>query len=327
MESIMEHRDNNHVIRSNVWNAILDQIEAFQARITELGMASVIAHYSFEEDRFKVLCSDEDYIGIQHGFDGKKPNPLRNHGFGPGLDRIRFIYDYHGVAKMDIHSQNHDMKLDKAAETVFGNIINYVRALRVIPYKDMTKFEVVLENDGGIDVKGIDENGCYQDWSIPDVTNTFRQLTGWASRETDRFERDLTSRFAGVLESCVEKINEDYPDLNLAAFMPERKFGYGFSKEPVEFEIAYKGERSKFRITHEGTRTNSERFGKSGLEQTYPGLFGKLAKITRDCESIDQTIEIDRSKGIHIDPSSCQDHGNSSRPVEDEIPETDVMEP
>ena len=24
-------------------------------------------------------------------------------------------------------------------------------------------------------------------------------------------------------------------------------------------------------------------FGKNGLERAYPGLFGKLAKITRDC--------------------------------------------
>ena len=217
----MSCRERNPDVRADVWNAILNQIEAFQARIAELRMTSVIAHYSVEEGRFQILCSNEDYIGIRFGFDGKKPNPLCNHGFGSGLDRISLSYDYTGVAKMDIESQNDDMKLDKAAETVFGNIINYIRALRGT-HAGMTKLVVVLENDGGIDVKGIDKNGHYRDWSIPDVTNTFRQLTGWVQREAGRFESNLTNRFAGVLETCVREINEDYPGLNLTVFMPER---------------------------------------------------------------------------------------------------------
>ena len=311
------HRDNNRVVRENAWNAILNQIEAFQARIAELGMTSVIAHCSFEEDRFEVLCQDEDYIGTRYGFEDKKPNHLRNHGFGPGPDRIGLSRDYHGVAKIDIHPQDHDMKLDKAAEIIFGNIINYVRALNGT-HANMIKFRVVLENDGGIDVRGIDENGRGQNWQIPDVTNTFRQLTGWVQREAGRFESNLTNRFAGVLESCVREINEVYPGLNLTVFMPERKFGYGFPKEPVEFEIACNGERGKFRITHEGTRTNSKSFGKNGLERAYPGLFGKLAEITRACESIDQTIEIDRSEGIRINLCPGQDHANPGIDVTDD---------
>ena len=288
-------RQASEKVLNNAWEQILNQIEAFQIKMKEFRIDSVIAD-----------CSRQNFFDVLHGLvkNDTQQISLENYAFGPGPDDIRLSLAKNqkpGITSEQLEviredSSDNDVTMEQASMTIFSNIFNYVNFLEE-SREDFSKYTSSLNVSGEISVGRVFENDHYEACKIPGITNTLRQLTGWVDREADRFKQDLTERFDKILQNTMLEINQTYPGLNLIAHLHGEDDVIGFdNEEDIEFTFIQNEEQIVL---------NSQNIDQ--CEKTWPGLEARLKEIMDCVSSINRNIGIINESREIDTPFECSE--------------------
>ena len=296
-----DHRSIEKMMANEAWSRISDQIENFQDRMNDHDLKHMVVHYDMWKLQFSKIS----------GFDKKgKPACMESLSFGKSPDEIHF-------ERSDIPAENvvHVMNLpesqmmNSAIKVISDNISRFIKETRNTDKTPITNLNFSLNESGEFNITTIDVNGVSEKWTIPDVTDTFRQLNRWLAQESETLVDGLTSRFARILSDKVEQINNRYPGLDLTPYSHARVENYGYVNE-IRFNL-----NSKDGVIDSDAMTFAE------FEKSHPGL----VKEMRDFHMVINAALFER--GIGINHMSLIDHlENKTIPVSIETGSPDENE-
>jgi len=255
--------------RIAAWKLILEQIETLQARMEELGIQAVVDHYS-TEDGIAGLQGSEFINGCANRIH------LPEHDFGeaPAMVSIRATGQ---DEELVVHPFDGIVSMQDAAAQIFDNICEYVYATGD-PDAVIDGFDLRLEAKGGIDIQVLAERA--EPWTVPGVTQTERQISGWFDREIDRLTEELTDRFTEVLGRRLQEISTEHGGIALTALG-----GHG---------------RLTFKIEYEGRMWNFDTLRVEELEEAYPGLSEQVEALQDTYCALDGRLTVSDFETVRI---------------------------
>lgn len=236
--------------REAVWTEVLEQIEALQARMQELGVQRVEAEYLYEDEDAGL----QDVIFIDGCLNRKS---LQNESFGPGPDMVVIGRTAEGVENLYRHPYSQDGSISTmthAAEQIFEEVADFIMCT-CEPGTVIDAIKLQIHTNGGLQAEIV--NDTAEPWVAPVITETPKQLLEWFGRECERLNDELSDRLEAVAIKLVTEMNEAWP-------------GYNFS--------LMEGMGSTYLWADDGNggRLRIDRMHGDDVEATWPGLYDML---------------------------------------------------